>query len=399
MTDFNNILLLILEKNPSRLLINPLSKSIIAGFGNNKVVKLSDFSNFIDFKEEIKSQLYKDKIGFGSLFFDIENKKISELWKDFEVAEFTFSNIVLKYENENISYYGEDESLISYFDDIQSKNMKFSKNSENLFLEKNNFESWINLVDKAKNQINVSTLEKIVVAQLYRSKIEKLDLKNTIINMVEKYNNCTTFMYQIKDSIFFGSTPEKIFEYSNKTLKTEAIAGSIPNKGESTEEIKRKFMNTTLVEEHKIVSNYIEKQLMKITSNKVRKSSLDVMKLNNINHLQSKIEVDINDNDFFKFIELLHPSPALAGFPVQEAKNWIRDNENFERGLYTGSIGYVDENNSKFYAALRCAMYKKNEGEIISFAGNGIVRDSKVNYEIEELNSKFKAINESIVKK
>ena len=94
MTDFNNILLLILEKNPSRLLINPLSKSIIAGFGNNKVVKLSDFSNFIDFKEEIKSQLYKDKIGFGSLFFDIENKKISELWKDFEVAEFTFSNIV-----------------------------------------------------------------------------------------------------------------------------------------------------------------------------------------------------------------------------------------------------------------------------------------------------------------
>ena len=89
----------------------------------------------------------------------------------------------------------------------------------------------------------------------------------------------------------------------------------------------------------------------------------------------------------------------MAGFPVQEAKNWIRDNENFERGLYTGSIGYVDENNSKFYAALRCAMYKKKEGEIISFAGNGIVRDSKVNYEIEELNSKFKAINESIVKK
>ena len=78
------------------------------------------------------------------------------------------------------------------------------------------------------------------MAQLYRSKIEKLDLKNTIINMVEKYNNCTTFMYQIKDSIFFGSTPEKIFEYSNKTLKTEAIAGSIPNNGESTEEIKSK---------------------------------------------------------------------------------------------------------------------------------------------------------------
>ena len=42
-------------------------------------------------------------------------------------------------------------------------------------------------------------------------------------------------------------------------------------------------------------------------------------------------------------------------------------------------------------------MYNNIRSEIVSFAGNGIVKDSKVNYEIDELNSKFKAINESII--
>ena len=34
-------------------------------------------------------------------------------------------------------------------------------------------------------------------------------------------------------------------------------------------------------------------------------------------------------SNFFEFINLLHPSPALAGFPVNDAKQWIKSNENF----------------------------------------------------------------------
>ena len=147
--------------------------------------------------------------------------------------------------------------------------------------------------------------------------IDNFDLKSTILDLIEKYPNCTTYLYKMKDSIFFGSTPEMIFEYTNNVLKTEAIAGSIPNKGEKTEEIKRKFENTTLIEEHKIVSEYIEKQLLKISSNKIRKSDLEVKKLNNINHLQSKIEVEIK-----KLIKIRFGNPlgsileGLGGLPA-----------------------------------------------------------------------------------
>ena len=395
MTDFEKILSLILEKNPTRLIVKPTTKTLIAGFGIKKIIKLSDYNNYLEFKENVKKELSSRGIGFGSLFFDIDKNIKSNLWKDFEQAEFTFTNSLLRYENNKLSIINDNDNLKSYFSNCsKSNNNRVNSKSS---LKNIKYEQWKNLVEKAKKEINNSNLEKIVVAEMKRESVDNFDLKSTILYMIEKYPNCTTYLYKMKDSIFFGSTPEMIFEYTNKILKTEAIAGSIPNKGEKTEEIKRKFENTTLIEEHKIVSEYIEKQLLKISSNKITRSDLEVKKLNNINHLQSKIEVEIKDNDFFEFISLLHPSPALAGFPVNDAKKWIKNNENFDRGLYAGSIGYVENDNSNFYAALRCAMYNNSRSEIVSFAGNGIVKDSKVNYEIDELNSKFKAINESII--
>ena len=395
MTDFEKILSLILEKNPTRLIVKPTTKTLIAGFGIKKIIKLSDYNNYLEFKENVKKELSSRGIGFGSLFFDIDKNIKSNLWKDFEQAEFTFTNSLLRYENNKLSIINDNDNLKSYFSNCsKSNNNRVNSKSS---LKNIKYEQWKNLVEKAKKEINNSNLEKIVVAEMKRESINNFDLKSTILYMIEKYPNCTTYLYKMKDSIFFGSTPEMIFEYTNKILKTEAIAGSIPNKGEKTEEIKRKFENTTLIEEHKIVSEYIEKQLLKISSNKITRSDLEVKKLNNINHLQSKIEVEIKDNDFFEFISLLHPSPALAGFPVNDAKKWIKNNENFDRGLYAGSIGYVENDNSNFYSALRCAMYNNSRSEIVSFAGNGIVKDSKVNYEIDELNSKFKAINESII--
>lgn len=395
MTDFEKILSLILEKNPTRLIVKPTTKTLIAGFGIKKIIKLSDYNNYLEFKENVKKELSSRGIGFGSLFFDIDKNIKSNLWKDFEQAEFTFTNSLLRYESNKLSIINDNDNLKSYFSNCSKYNN--NRGNSKSSLKNIKYEQWKNLVEKAKKEINNSNLEKIVVAEMKRESIDNFDLKSTILYMVEKYPNCTTYLYKMKDSIFFGSTPEMIFEYTNKILKTEAIAGSIPNKGEKTEEIKRKFENTTLIEEHKIVSEYIEKQLLKISSNKITRSDLEVKKLNNINHLQSKIEVEIKDNDFFEFISLLHPSPALAGFPVNDAKKWIKNNENFDRGLYAGSIGYVENDNSNFYAALRCAMYNNIRSEIVSFAGNGIVKDSKVNYEIDELNSKFKAINESII--
>tara|TARA_B110001454_G_scaffold36439_1_gene35943 strand:+ start:627 stop:1823 length:1197 start_codon:yes stop_codon:yes gene_type:complete len=396
MTDFTKLLSLILEKKPTRLITNPSRKNVVASFGIAKKIQLHDPSDFFSFKQKVMNELKSFPLAFGSFCFDIKNKKKSKEWKNYPYIEFIFPSYAIKFENNNFINFGKNKELELYFKNRILKNFKRNEiRSKNIFNSKS--ENWLKLVEKAKENIKISSLEKIVVADIKKSKLNNLDINQTILEVISKYPNCTTYMFRDDENIFFGSTPEKIFEYNNKILKTEALAGSIPNKGEDFIEIKKKFQNSTLIEEHDIVVKYIESQLSKITKNKISKSPSEVKKLNNIYHLQSEIKTKLNNNNFFEFIKLLHPSPALAGFPVDEALKWIRKNETFDRGLYTGSIGYIEKNNSNFYAALRCAKYSINEKEIISFAGNGIIKDSKIKYELEELNSKFEAINESLI--
>jgi len=69
---------------------------------------------------------------------------------------------------------------------------------------------------------------------------------------------------------------------------------------------------------------------------------------------------------------LLHPTPALNGYPHVTAREWIEKLEPFERGLFGGIVGWCDdEGNGEWVVTIRCGtLAGKN---IRLFAGAGIV--------------------------
>jgi len=394
MLNYFDLLSSILDNNPNRLLISPYENKIVASFGESRSIKLESFDTYSNFKQEVLKILSIEKIGFGSLSFDLSNNIDEEIWGEFPIAEFIFPSYSIIFENNNIKEFGSGKN---YYENIFNNKKTIIKNNQSNRNLTKHHEKWINLVEKAKNDISKTKLQKIVVGESKKHKNIKIDIKQTLIKMTKQYPDCVTFLYKNKNDYFFGATPEKVFAYSKNLLSTDALAGSIPNYGQNRKEIEEKFNNSTLQEEHKIVVKFLETQLKKLSSSKINKSNLKIKSLSNINHLLLELETIAENNDFFEFINLLHPSPALAGYPVKEAKQWIKQNELFHRGLYSGSIGYIEEDSSYFFAALRCAKYSKNNNQIITFAGNGIVGNSKIKHEINELNSKFDAINKSII--
>ncbi len=53
---------------------------------------------------------------------------------------------------------------------------------------------------------------------------------------------------------------------------------------------------------------------------------------------------------------LLHPTPALSGFPHQAAKRLIAELEPFDRQLFGGIVGWCDdEGNGEWVVTIRCA--------------------------------------------
>ena len=100
----------------------------------------------------------------------------------------------------------------------------------------------------------------------------------------------------------------------------------------------------------------------------------------------------------------MHPTPAICGFPKEAAKQFIQENENYNREYYTGFLGEINflettnrnsnkrnvENNaytavkkvSNIFVNLRC-MQIIDQIAII-YVGGGITKDSIPQAEWEE---------------
>jgi isochorismate synthase len=85
---------------------------------------------------------------------------------------------------------------------------------------------------------------------------------------------------------------------------------------------------------------------------------------------------------------LLHPTPAVCGTPRAQARAAIAELEPFDRGLYTGTVGWVDANGDGQWAvALRCAEVEGARARL--FAGAGIVAASDPDEELAETDAKM----------
>src|SRR5699024_6553211 len=86
--------------------------------------------------------------------------------------------------------------------------------------------------------------------------------------------------------------------------------------------------------------------------------------------------------------EQLHRRPGRGGTPPKESLAFIREREELERGWYGAPIGWLDRNQTGGFAgAIRSGLIRGDEGSC--FAGCGVVKDSDVEEEYEETNTKF----------
>src|SRR5688572_32296518 len=86
-------------------------------------------------------------------------------------------------------------------------------------------------------------------------------------------------------------------------------------------------------------------------------SSHRVHRTANVQHLYSEGSCPLSPTqNHLDLVQLLHPTPALAGTPKQEALAWIKAQEPFERGLYGGIIGWQDATNSEWMVTIRSCL-------------------------------------------
>jgi len=340
-------------------------------------------------------------------------KRNSEKWFDFPPLSFYIPEIILLRSEEDsfciFNFIYKDERQVETI--LKKLKEKLSRiinsngktdyppaliNEEVLNDSKEEKSNWNKLVEKAKDILKNNESEKLVLSRQKTFLVSNNPDWNFIFEKFEKkFPGCYLFLNKSKSSYFFGVSPEKFISVNNGKIEVEAVAGSAPRSKQKPED--REFENGLLVslknlKEHKYVSKFIIKVLKKYSSNISISDNPEIKKLDNIQHLITKVSAELKIKDkLFELIDSLYPTPAVCGVPKKYALDQIRQLENFDRGLYSGLIGWLDfKGNCNFAVTIRSALAKGKK--ISAYAGAGIVEDSDPDEEFIETQLKLKPI-------
>jgi isochorismate synthase len=109
-------------------------------------------------------------------------------------------------------------------------------------------------------------------------------------------------------------------------------------------------------------------------------------------HLKTVFNFQINDtNKLGDLLGSLHPTPAVCGFPKEEAYRLITENEGYDRSYYSGFSGplYMT-GGTHLFVNLRCM--EIGPEELTFYAGGGLLASSKLETEWEETEEKLKTM-------
>ncbi len=173
--------------------------------------------------------------------------------------------------------------------------------------------------------------------------------------------------------------------------QTVALAGTTPLVNGQLPET----WNEKNREEQKLVASYITGQLQSIGITATEAGPYSV-RAAHLAHLKSTFRFTLPDTGKLgTLLELLHPTPAIAGIPRQEAINFILQHEGYSRSWYSGFLGTLNPTGkSALYVNLRCMQIK--EQKLVLYAGSGLLETSSADEEWNETGEKLKTMTSLI---
>lgn len=176
------------------------------------------------------------------------------------------------------------------------------------------------------------------------------------------------------------STPELLVEGSDSSWSTMALAG--------TRTLSSAPWDSKNTREQGIVADFIRAVLQR-HADTTEESPTESLSNGRIEHLCTRFRFRMEANQLPALLQELPPTPAVCGFPPEQARALLRDTPDIHRSCYAGYFGSVSPNSARLYVALRgmrlfpdfCRLY----------AGGGIMPDS--NEESEWLETEQKMQN------
>jgi menaquinone-specific isochorismate synthase len=260
-------------------------------------------------------------------------------------------------------------------------------------------EDWCDAVVEATKRIASSELHKVVLAREVLVRTEApIDRVAVLDRLRQTYPGCMITSVQG----MVGASPELLVSRAGDIVRSHPMAGTTPRGGDPTTDAR---LAASLLasdkdrHEHQLTIDMVHDTLLPWCSYLDAEAEPSVVPVANVQHLATMVEGRLSSPppSVLELVAALHPTPAVCGVPRDLAFATIAELEGFDRGRYTGPVGWVDgQGNGRWAVGIRSAEIDGTTARL--FAGNGIVADSEPGTELAETRAKLQAVLSAIVR-
>ncbi|MEO7104547.1 MAG: isochorismate synthase [Gemmatimonadaceae bacterium] len=267
------------------------------------------------------------------------------------------------------------------------------------YQESRHADAWRATVRAAVMQIRTGDLEKVVLAREVRAETtHDFDIAETIRQLRYAHPTCYVFGFWAGDSAFVGATPERLVRVDGQEVQASSLAGSTrrgATPADDAAQAQELFASEKDRSEHEIVRRALCTGLARFCDDVTSADMPTLLSLPQVHHLHTAVRARLRSgHTILELVEELHPTPAVGGAPRKAALQFIRENEELDRGWYAAPIGWLQSDRGEFAVALRSAVITGADAWL--YAGCGVVRDSDPDQEYAESMLKLRPVQTAL---
>ncbi len=198
-----------------------------------------------------------------------------------------------------------------------------------------------------------------------------------------------------------SSSPERFVKVTDRIIETRPIKGTMPRSTDpEIDQKNREILENSKKDQSELLMIVdLERNDLSRIAKTGTVEVTELFKLESyatVHHLVATIQATIDDKyDLVDCLKATFPGGSITGAPKKRAMEIIDELEPTARGLYTGSIGYIDLNQNMDLNIVIRTFICKNERAYFQ-AGGGIVWDSDPASEYQESLDKAFALKKAL---
>ncbi|MGQ4484947.1 isochorismate synthase DhbC [Streptomyces sp. SAS_281] len=191
-----------------------------------------------------------------------------------------------------------------------------------------------------------------------------------------------------------GASPELLVSRRGRRLVANPLAGSAPRSDDLAEDVRRAaalLESAKDLHEHAVVVDAVHQALAPHCSDMSVPPRPTLIRTATMWHLSTTVTGTLTDPDTsaLTLACALHPTPAVCGTPTATARRVLTETEPFDRGFFTGVVGWGDaRGDGEWVVTIRCA--EAEDRTLRLYAGAGVVAASEPEAETAETAAKFR---------